>query len=181
MTDRQRPSAIQSDRLELVALLPAEVAALVAGDSHRAGLLAGVSFPQGWPNDPDARDGLSWHLTALQADATQTPWRIRVITDRSTREVIGSINLKGPPDAAGEVEIGWGLAEHHRDRGHGFEAAAAVLAWVWQQPGVRSVSATVPEDNLPSRRLAVKLGLARTGETRRDLPVWRTSVREARG
>jgi ribosomal-protein-alanine N-acetyltransferase len=168
----ERPATIESDRLELVALLPAEIEALIARDIERAGSLAGVRFPQGWPEDPGARSGLPWHRRALQADKRQASWRIRVIVERSSGNVIGSINLKGPPNAHGDVEIGWGLVESCRDRGYAFEAAAEVVAWVVRQPGVRSVSATVPDDNLPSQRLATKLGLVRTGETRRDLPLW---------
>jgi RimJ/RimL family protein N-acetyltransferase len=44
-----------------------------------------------------------------------------------------------------------------------------------RQPGVTSVSATVPDDNHPSQSLAAKLGMVRTGETRRDVPLWRTT------
>jgi [ribosomal protein S5]-alanine N-acetyltransferase len=172
----ERPPKIESERLDLVALLPAEIEALIAGDTERAGFRAGVRFPPDWPNDSDARDGLSWHLRALQADEKQVAWRIRVIVQRFSGSVIGSINLKGSPDADGDVEIGWGLAEHHRHRGYAFEAALAVVAWVFQQPEVRRISATVPDDNLSSQRLAAKLGLVRTGETRRDLPLWRTTA-----
>ena len=171
----ERPATLESDRLNLVALLPADIEALIARDIERARTLTGVSFPQGWPNDHEARDGLPWHLRALQADQRQASWRIRVIVERSSKSVIGSINLKGPPNADGDVEIGWGLVESCRNRGYALEAAATVLAWVVRQPGVSSVSATVPDDNLRSQRLATKLGLVRTGETRRDLPLWRTA------
>ena len=174
---RERPPTIKSERLELVALLPAEIEALISGDTERAGFLAGVRFPQDWPNDAEARDGLSWHLKALQADENQASWRIRVIVERSSSDVVGSINLKGPPDADGDVEIGWGLAEQHRNRGYALEAALAVVAWVLQQPGVRSISVTVPDDDPPSQRLAARLGLLRTGETRRDLPFWKSTTR----
>jgi [ribosomal protein S5]-alanine N-acetyltransferase len=171
----ERPPTIKSERWDLMALLPAEIEALIAGDIERAGFLTGVRFPQDWPNDSDARDGLSWHLRALQADEQQVAWRLRVIVERLSGNVIGSINLKGPPDADGDVEIGWGLAEHHRHRGYALEAALAVVAWVLQQPAVRCISATVPDDNPPSQGLAAKLGLVRTGETRRDLPLWKTT------
>jgi [ribosomal protein S5]-alanine N-acetyltransferase len=174
----ERPTTIESDRFDLVALLPAEIEALIAGDIDRAGLLTGVRFPHGWPNDSDARNGLSWHLRALQGDSKQVAWRIRVIVERSSRSVIGSINLKGPPNADGDVEIGWGLAEDSRHRGYALEAAGAVVAWVLRQPGVTCVSATVPDDNPPSQRLAAKLGLVRTGETRRHLPLWRTAEQD---
>jgi [ribosomal protein S5]-alanine N-acetyltransferase len=172
----ERPANIESERLDLVALLPADIQALIAGDIERAGSLTGLRFPPSWPNDSDARNGLSWHLSALEADETQVAWRIRAIVERSSRSVMGSINLKGPPNADGDVEIGWGLAEHCRHRGYAFEAAGAVVGWVLQQPGVRCISATVPNDNRPSQRLAAKLGLVRTGETRRELPLWRTTT-----
>ena len=51
----------------------------------------------------------------------------------------------------------------------------AAVAWVFQQPAVRCISATVPDENPPSQGLAAKLGLVRTGETRRDLPLWKTT------
>src|SRR5215472_13616207 len=101
------------------------------------------------------------------------PWRMRVIVERSSNTVVGSINLKGPPSVAGDVEIGWGLVEHVRGRGYATEASAAVISWAQQQPGVTSISATIPDDNYPSQRLAKRLGLRRTTETRRDVPLWR--------
>jgi len=175
----QRPATLETDRLALVALLPEEIEALLSGDVERAGLLAGVGFPRGWPDDRDARDGLSWHLRALRADEAEVPWRIRVILERSSKTVVGSINLKGPPNDDGDVEIGWGIVEHRRRRGYAFEAAAAVLAWLVRQPGVHSVSATVPDENHPSQRLAAKLGLTRTAETRRNLSLWRSRLTAA--
>jgi RimJ/RimL family protein N-acetyltransferase len=101
--------------------------------------------------------------------------RVRVIVERSSKTVIGSINLKGPPAPGGDGEIGWGLVEQHRRRGYAFEAAAAVIAWAMGQDGVVSISATVPEHSERSQRLAARPGLVRTGETRRDLPIWRTA------
>jgi RimJ/RimL family protein N-acetyltransferase len=171
----ERPATITTTNLDLVARLPADVEALISGDVARASSLTGATFPSGWPNDAEARAGLSWHLRALHADAQQVPWRIRVIVDRSSGMVIGSVNLKGPPNSNGDVEIGWGLVEHYRGRGYTFEAAAAVIGRAVRQPGVTSVSATVPDDNHPSQRLAAKLGMVRTGETRRDVPLWRTT------
>lgn len=172
----ERPATVETFRLRLVVLLASEVEALIANDVERAGSLSGVSFPKGWPNDAEASDGLSWHLQALRADETQMPWRIRVIVERSSNSVIGSISLKGPPGHDGDVEVGWGLVEDSRGRGFALEAASAVIAWAVQQPGVTSISATVPEDNRPSQLLAVKLGLSRANETRRDLPLWRTRL-----
>jgi len=100
----KRPANIETERLLLVTLLPEEIEFLIAGDTERVALLTGFTFP---PNDPNRGVDLSWHLRALEADRNQLSWRIRVIVERSSNTVVGSINLKGPLNAAGDVEIGW--------------------------------------------------------------------------
>jgi [ribosomal protein S5]-alanine N-acetyltransferase len=164
----QRPPNIQTERLLLVALTPELIEALIARDFGRFAALSGFRFP---PDNPDIGD-LAWHLKAIRADDRHLPWRMRVIIERSSKMVVGSINLKGPP-SAGDVEIGWGLIEQVRGRGYATEASAAVIQWARQQPGVSSISATIPDDNYPSQRLANRLGLARTSQTRRNLPLWK--------
>lgn len=166
----ERPANIETERLLLVTLLPEEIEFLIAGDSERVELLTGFTFP---PDDPNRGVDLSWHLKALQAERNQLSWRIRVIVERSSNTVVGSINLKGPPNAAGDVEIGWGLNEDARGKGYATEASAAVINWVGKQPGVATVSATIPEDNHASQRVATRLGLSRINETRRDRPLWK--------
>jgi len=166
----QRPPSIETERLLLVVLVPEDLEALIAGDLGRALLLTGFTF---LPEDPKLGSDLSWHLKALRSDSNQRSWRIRVIVERCSNTVVGSINLKGPPDADGDVEIGWGVIENVRRKGYATEASAAVLKWAVQQPGVRSISATIPDDNYPSQRLATRLGLIRTGESRRDRPLWK--------
>jgi RimJ/RimL family protein N-acetyltransferase len=168
-----RPVAQETARLELVALRAAEVRALVEGDVDQAGRSAGVSFPSMWPTHADARAGLPWHLRALERNEVEASWRIRVIVERASRRVVGSINLKGPPDVDGDVEVGWGIDEPHRRRGYAVEAAEAVVAWALAQPRVHSLSATVPDDNEASRRVAERIGMVRTSQTRRELPLWR--------
>src|SRR5215469_13308934 len=164
-----RPPTIQTERLLLTVLVPEDIEALIARDFERFAALTGFRFP---PDNPDLGD-LAWHLSAIQADDRHLPWRMRVIVERSSKTVVGSINLKGPPSAAGDVEIGWGLIADVRRKGCATEASAAVISWVRQQPGVRSISATIPDDNYPSQRLAKRLGLTPTSETRRNLPLWK--------
>src|SRR5205807_10323597 len=125
------------------------IEALSAGDAKRVAHQTGFTFP---PDDPNLGVDLPWHLRALLADRNQLAWRIRVIVERSSNTVVGSINLKGPPNADGNVEIGWGLNESARGKGYATESAAAVMRWAFEQPGVRSLSATVPEGNDASER-----------------------------
>jgi RimJ/RimL family protein N-acetyltransferase len=91
---------------------------------------------------------------------------------RSGRTVIGTVNLKGPPDENGAVEIGWGVSPEHRRQGIAVEASEAVIGWVRSQPKVRRIIATIPADNVASIRVAERLGMSATGESCRNLPVW---------
>ena len=150
-----RPANIETARLLLVCLLPEEIESLIAGNFERASLLTGVAFR---PEDPSLGVDWSWHLKALRADCNQLAWRIRVIVERSSNSVVGSINLKGPP-IDGDVEIGWGVNADARVKGYATEASAAVMNWVAQRAGVFSISAAVPDDNFASQRVATRLGL----------------------
>ena len=168
----ERPANIGTERLFLVCLLPEEIERIIAGDFERAALSTGACFP---PGDLNLGIDWSWHLRALQADCSQLAWRVRVIVERSSNTVVGSINLKGPP-IAGDVEIGWGLNPDARGKGYATEASAAVIHWVAQHDDVISISATVPDDNYRSQRVAARSGLSRTNETRGDLPLWKRAL-----
>ena len=174
-----RPPDLMTARLVLRTLLPYEVRALVDCDWQSAGRLAGARFPVGWPADEQAREGLVWHLRELERNFTQVAWRVRVAVARTSGQVIGSVNLKGPPDSDGDVEIGWGVEPGHRRLGLAFEAASATLSWAFAQAGVTSVSATIAAHNVSSQRLAARLGMRRCSEARDELPLWRTCVQNA--
>ena len=169
----QRPADIHTQRLILRVILPDEIEWLLAGDMRRVEFANGFKYP---PADASLGIDFGWHLRALRTDPQQLPWRIRVIIERSSNIVIGSINLKGVPDTEGDVEIGWGVNEEYRRQGYATEAAAAVMRWAFEQPVVRSISATVPDDNEASKRVAQRLGLVRTASTRRNLPLWKTKM-----
>jgi RimJ/RimL family protein N-acetyltransferase len=140
------------------------VDAVLADDLEAAEALVGARLLTGWLGDPDVRVGLSIQQQALQADPGQVPWRIRLMVLRDEPLVIGSIDVKGPPGPDGTVDMGWGVEPTYRGRGLATEAAEAVLAWLLVQPGVRRVTARIQPENLPSIRVARRLGLRPTDE-----------------
>src|SRR5262245_18830126 len=97
----QRPTNIETERLLLVTVLAEEIEALIAGETERVERQIGFRFPL---DDPNRGVDLAWHFRALQEDHNQRAWRIRVIVERSSGIVVGSINLKGPPNTEGDVE-----------------------------------------------------------------------------
>jgi ribosomal-protein-alanine N-acetyltransferase len=73
--------------------------------------------------------------------------------------VIGDAGTHGPPDADGDVEIGYGLAEPSRGRGLASEFVPALAHALLARPKVRRVVAReVLADNLPSRRALERAG-----------------------
>jgi RimJ/RimL family protein N-acetyltransferase len=96
----------------------------------------------GWPH-PDTADALSF--------ADRGGWTWLVVDDDG--RVAGECGVKAPPDAAGVVEIGYGLAAPSRGRGLGRRAVAALVAELRGRPGVRRLEAEVHVGNVASRRV----------------------------
>jgi RimJ/RimL family protein N-acetyltransferase len=57
-----------------------------------------------------------------------------------------------------ETELGWGLAREHWGRGYASEAARALRDWVLGEHGLTRLISLIHPDNLPSIRVAEKLG-----------------------
>ena len=163
---------LETERLRLIPVSLETLELLDAQQYARAGAALGVTIPDGWPHEPEAIDGIPWHLGALRADPSAFVWRVRLIVFRAENCVIGSINMKGPPDVDGMVEIGWGVRAAYRMRGIATEATRCVLAWAIEQPQVQGVIATIPAENQGSKRVAARVGMVPTEEIRRGLPVW---------
>jgi RimJ/RimL family protein N-acetyltransferase len=92
-------------------------------------------------------------------------------------EVVGLCGLKEPPSEAGEVELGYGVAESRRRRGHASAGVRAVIEAVRRDLAVRTIVATTAIGNISSQRVLERNGFERAG-TRWDssdgeLMVWR--------
>ena len=79
---------------------------------------------------------------------------------RSTAEMVGDCGLirtvvEGQP----EIELGWIVRRTHRGKGIATEAAAAWRDYAFDSLGVERIVSMVSEKNVPSRRVAEKLGM----------------------
>lgn len=146
------PVRLAGPRVALVPV-PHPVAVAVAASVPVEPALAvvGLRATVGWPHadSPDALRPVAEHGEPGDGGT----WLVVV-----DAEVIGECGWFGPPDDAGVVEIGYGLAVGARGQGLGTEAVAVLAAWVEQQPGVRLVTAEVLPGNEPSLRLLTRLG-----------------------
>ena len=107
-----------------------------------AGDLSAVIAGGGWPHQ-DSADALG-----LMERGGGQAWLVM-----AGDVVIGDCGLNAAVDTAGEVEIGFGLAEPFRGKGYGRELVRGLCGWLLAQSGIATVAVRgVPEGNSASRR-----------------------------
>lgn len=94
----------------------------------------------------------------LEAAGRPASW---LIVDEG--EVVGLCGFKGPPDAAGSAEIGYGIAETRRRNGHATEAVRLLCHEVGRVGGVRALRAETAIDNPSSQRVLEHNGFVQVG------------------
>lgn len=105
------------------------------------------------------------YLARLRSASATDPWHHGfALLDRESETVIGSAGFKGPPDADGMVEIGYGIVPGFRGRGYATEVAAALVAFATESGGVRTVRAHTLPSNRASMRVLEKCGFRSVGE-----------------
>jgi ribosomal-protein-alanine N-acetyltransferase len=150
--------------------MPPAAAARLPADRTGAADLLGARLDDEWPQ-PDLLDILPIHA-ARTGEAVQ--FGVWIMVEPDTNTVVGDIGFLGPPDNAGDVEIGYSVMPRRRRRGYASEAVVALTAWAFGQPGVQAVVAGTAPDNLASQRVLELAGFERTA-TGTDEIRWRRS------
>ena len=78
---------------------------------------------------------------------------------------VGLAGFKGPPNARGEVEIGYGLAPEYEGRGYMTEAVRALVDWAFAREECTVVAPITAKTNLASQRVLEKVGMKVCRET----------------
>lgn len=167
------PSAppIETARLSLRPVAETWLTALISGPGMFA-LLTGLRVADGGCGTPEELCGSLARVR--RAPARELRWWAPVLfIERAASLVVGMGGYKGSP-RAGAIEIGYSIAPGHRGRGLATEAAAALAAAAFKQPGVdRVLARTLPAPG-PSPRVLEKCGFARAGEVLdpNEGPLW---------
>jgi RimJ/RimL family protein N-acetyltransferase len=154
------------------------VALLEATDAHFAWMLdegppcAGLTLPPGGIETPLV---LTWLRNGLEATPKPNCWLMV-----EAGEVVGAISFKGAIDAAGAVEIGYGVAPERRRRGFATLAIGALIELASRELPVTSLTAETSVDNRPSQLALERNGFERIGERMDEedgaLVQWRRAV-----
>ncbi len=160
--------------IELVVPDLGVVAAAVAGDDALARAL-GCPVAVGWAVWPASLERVR---AALAADPGAARWGTRLFVLDEPHTLVGWGGFKGPPDAAGVVELGYALAPAFRGRGLATAAVGAMLDEAFADAAVRAVIAHTLAERNASGRVLEKAGFVFVGEVadERAGATWRYRV-----
>lgn len=94
---------------------------------------------------------------------------------KEQRRMVGDLCFFGEPNAAGEIEIGYGTYEEYRNRGFMTEAIGVMTTWAASQPNVKSIIAASDKRNIASSSVLERNSFAKYGETE-TLFSWRLKL-----
>jgi RimJ/RimL family protein N-acetyltransferase len=144
---------IRSERLCLQQLDPEEARALLQGSSA-----PGRPWLVGYPMQ-GTLIAVEAFVRAIDNGADPGAYGVYQLVRSGDGLVIGDIGFHGPPNVAGSVTVGYGLAPGARGQGYATEALRAVVAWALAQPEVAAVEADTTHANLPSQRVMERAGM----------------------
>lgn len=156
------PQALHTPRLDLHAVLPHEYE-LLAVDRTDDRLWRDRGFTNPHRHLVDDPGPLPHRIPRIRANPEQAPYLLRLAVLREQGCIIGSAGFHDVPDAAGVIEIGYGIEPAFRNAGFGRELLHGMWAWVIDQPGVRTLRYTVSVDNAVSQHIVRSLGFTHKG------------------
>jgi RimJ/RimL family protein N-acetyltransferase len=137
---------IRGQRVVLEPITHEQVQAFLAGD------FSGFRPGEGWPLAETVPGSPPWRVS-LKYDI-EVNWLVLV-----DGIVIGDCFTHGGADEAGDIEIGYALAEPYRRQGFGTDLVAALSAWLLEHEGIeRVVARNIDAANTGSRRTLERVG-----------------------
>jgi ribosomal-protein-alanine N-acetyltransferase len=145
-----------------VRLEPLTTPLLVALQERRSSYAAAFPYPLSpdWPN-ADFLEALGSFIDSRAARPAEEQW-VFLILD-AAEQVVGELGAKGPPSAAGEIEVGYGIALSQRGRSFATSALEAFKELAFAREGVRCLTAECLAANPASIRVLEKCGFQRAG------------------
>jgi [ribosomal protein S5]-alanine N-acetyltransferase len=158
---------IQADRLDLILMTSAFLAASLASDAEAAAGLIKATIPPEWLTE---RAFIQRRLRQVQSDPPYQPWMPRAICLREQGLMIGHIGFHTQPGAdylrdyaPHGVEFGYTIFAPFRQQGYATEACAALMQWATDAYQVQHFVLSISPGNLPSLRIAQHFGFQKVG------------------
>jgi RimJ/RimL family protein N-acetyltransferase len=143
-----------TERLLLRRSLPEDAEAIAAYRSD-----PDVYRYQGWERT-DA-EGIRAELEEMAARAPGEPggWVQLSVEERESGRLLGDVGLSPADGEPGVIKVGYTIAPAFQERGYATEAVGALAAYAFDRLGAEVVRAYASAENLPSIRVAEKVGM----------------------
>jgi len=149
--------SIFTDRLIIIPVTFEITQSLLDGSSKEIEKL-GIKTDKEWPTK-DTKDILPIINKSFKNNRVPSGFEFWMIVKKENMHVVGDIGFHGKPNEKCEVEVGFGLVEHERGNGLGFEALKAIMNWTNSQDSVEVIKADCLINNKPSARILEKVGM----------------------
>jgi aminoglycoside 6'-N-acetyltransferase len=143
-----------TERLLLRRSLPEDAEAISAYRSDPA-----VNRFQGW--DRTDAEGIGAEIEAMANRSPGEPggWVQLSVLERDGDRLVGDVGLSAADGEPGVIKVGYTMAPAAQGRGYATEAVGALVAYAFDALGADVVRAYASEENLPSIRVAEKVGM----------------------
>ncbi|HEV2754484.1 MAG TPA: GNAT family N-acetyltransferase [Actinomycetota bacterium] len=109
---------------------------------------------------PFSREKTRQWIESARARYAGDGFALWAIESKDTGEFLGDCGpVARVVDGAQEVEVGWHVARRHQRRGIATEAARECCRYAFEELGLTRLISLIRPENVPSRRVAEKLGM----------------------
>ena len=157
------PATIHTHRL-LLRPYTVSLATAILNNQLEAIHALGLKPGEGWP-DADTLDTVPRILKNLEKVDAPTGFESWMIIKKEDQAIIGDAGFKGVPNAAGQIDIGYGIIAAERKKGYALEAAKGLMQWAFTNDSVKEITARCLVGNTASVKVLEKMGF---NETSRD-------------
>jgi RimJ/RimL family protein N-acetyltransferase len=155
-------STIETPRL---LLLTVTAASLRSQNHHDIAAATGLLVPAVWPPEHWDADACNWLLNKMAEYPEASGWcRYVALKSAGGPTLIGTSGCVGPPQATGDVEIGYSILPDYRRHGYATEAVEALIGWIFRFAHVRSIHAQTFPHLAPSLGVLRRCGFIAAGE-----------------
>jgi RimJ/RimL family protein N-acetyltransferase len=114
---------------------------------------------QGWERTDPA--GVRSEIEQMAGRPPGEPggWVQLTVLERAGERLVGDVGLSPADGEPGVIKVGYTISPAFQGRGYGTEAVRALVAYAFDTLGAEVVRAYASADNLPSIRVAEKVGM----------------------
>jgi [ribosomal protein S5]-alanine N-acetyltransferase len=121
--------------------------------------------------DEEMKHAMKVRLKKVLEDVENFLWLTNwAIINKEKNQIIGFIMIKGSPNDAGEVIVGYGIEENYRKNGYATESLKKLIKWIFMNPKAKCVIADTEKANIPSHKVLENAGAIKYKET--DELIW---------